>query len=101
MVAPPKTLHELYKIEPLDVTNFKRWSQKPLLCFKQLEIDCFLITDLLDDSKTTTDADNAEPSTLIVSKTPSIPLNDSAKKKFEKGNKLAQLFTEQYVQPIV
>ena len=32
---PPKTLIELYKIEPLDGTNYKRWSQKLFLCFEQ------------------------------------------------------------------
>jgi len=92
MVVPPKTLQELYKIEPLDETNYKCWSQKLLLCFKQLEIDYILTTDLLDDNKTTIDADNTEPSTLAVSKTPSILLDDTTKKKLEKDNKLAQSY---------
>ena len=47
----PKTLPELYKIEPLDGTNYKRWSQKLLVCFEQLEIDYVLTTDLPNDSK--------------------------------------------------
>jgi len=89
MAAPPKTLPELYNIELLDGSNYKHWSQKLLLCFEQLEIDYVLTTDLLDDSKTTTDADNAEPSTPAVPKTPSIPLDNATNKKLEKDNKLA------------
>ena len=64
----PKTLLELHKIEPLDGTNYKHWSQKLLLCFEQLQIDYVLTSDLLDDSKITTDVDFTEPSTLAVPK---------------------------------
>jgi len=87
MDAPPKTLPKLCKIKPLDGT--KRWSQKLLLYFEQLEIDCILTIDLLDDTNTTTDA---EPSTPAVPKTPSIPLDDATKMKLEKDNKLARSY---------
>jgi len=43
----PKSLPELHKIEPLNGTNYKRWSQKLLLCFEQLEIDYVLTIDYL------------------------------------------------------
>jgi len=87
MTVLPKTLPELYKIEPLDGTNYKRWSQKLLFYFEQLEIDYVLTTDLFYDKNT--DVDFTEPSTPAVPKTPSIPLDDATKKKLEKDNKLA------------
>jgi len=80
MAAPPKSLPELYKIEPLDGTNYKRWSQKLLLCFEQHEIDYVLTTEILDNTNTTTDA---EPSTPAIPKTPSILLDDATKKKLK------------------
>jgi len=89
MAATAKTLPELYKIEPLDGTNYKCWSQKLLLCFEQLEIDYVLTTNLLDDNNTSTDV---EPSTPVVLKTPSIPLDDATKRKLEKDNKLARSY---------
>jgi len=48
----PKNLPELYKIEPLDGTNYKCWSQKLLLCFEQLEIDYVLSSEHLDEDNT-------------------------------------------------
>jgi len=86
MATAPKTLLELYKIEPLDATNYKRWSQKLLLCFEQLEIDYVLTTDLPDEGDTVTDY---EPVTPTVLKIPSVPLNEATKKKFKRDNKLA------------
>ena len=87
-----KSLPELHKIEPLDGTNYKRWSQKLLLCFEQLEIDYVLTTDYSDDSdisQTDTDKSLATPTTP---KTPNIPLDETARKKLEKDNKLAQSY---------
>ena len=53
MAAPfQKNLLELHKIEPLDGTNYKRWSQKLLLCFKQLKIDYVLTTEYADENDT-------------------------------------------------
>jgi len=84
-----KSLPELHKIEPLDGTNYKRWSQKLLLCFEQLEIDYVLTTDYIDDSdisQTNTKKSIATPTTP---KTPNISLDETARKKLEKDNKLA------------
>jgi len=77
MAAASKTLPELYKIEPLDGTNYKRWSQKLLLCFEQLEIGHVLTTDLPDESNTATDS---EPVTPTVIKTPSVPLHEATRR---------------------
>ena len=38
-----KPLLDLSKLEPLDGTNYKRWSQKMLIFFEQLEVDYVLI----------------------------------------------------------
>jgi len=93
MAAPlHKTLPELHKIEPLDGTNYKRWSQKLLLCFKQLEIDYVLSTEYTDDTDTSqTDAEKSL-STPTNPKTPTIPLDEAARKKLEKDNKLARSY---------
>lgn len=40
-----KNLAELYHVEKLDGSNYKRWSQKLLMIFEQLEIDYVLSTD--------------------------------------------------------
>lgn len=84
-----KNLPELYKIEPLDRTNYKRWSQKLLLCFKQLEIDNVLSSEHLDDISQFTDDSPCMPTTP---KTPIIPLDEAAKKKLERDNKLARSY---------
>ncbi|KAL2237755.1 UNVERIFIED_CONTAM: hypothetical protein Sindi_0967200 [Sesamum indicum] len=43
MVVPiGKTLSDLSKLEPLDGTNYKGWSQKLLIFFKQLDVDYVL-----------------------------------------------------------
>ncbi|KAL2245993.1 UNVERIFIED_CONTAM: hypothetical protein Sindi_2867500 [Sesamum indicum] len=43
MVVPiAKTLSDLSKLEPLDGTNYKRWSQKLLIFFEQLDMDYVL-----------------------------------------------------------
>ncbi|KAL0381502.1 UNVERIFIED_CONTAM: Retrovirus-related Pol polyprotein from transposon TNT 1-94 [Sesamum angustifolium] len=38
-ISMTRTLPDLSKMEPLDGTNFKRWSQKLLIFFEQLETD--------------------------------------------------------------
>jgi len=78
---------ELYKIEPLDGTNYKRWYQKLLLYFEQLEIDYVLITDLPDEGNP-----DSEAVTPPVPKTPPLPLDEATKKKFKKDNKLARSY---------
>ncbi|KAL0458633.1 UNVERIFIED_CONTAM: hypothetical protein Slati_0490500 [Sesamum latifolium] len=39
-----KALPDLSKLEPLDETNYKRWSQKLLIFFEQLDVDYVLFT---------------------------------------------------------
>ena len=89
----PKNLLELYKIEPLNGTNYKRWFQKLLLCFEQLKINYVLSSEHLDGDNTSQyiDAENSL-STPIAPKTPVIPLDKAAKKKLEKDNKLARSY---------
>ena len=40
-----KPLVYLSKLEPLDGSNYKRWSQKLLIFFEKLEVDYVLVTD--------------------------------------------------------
>lgn len=66
-----KNLPELYKIEPLDGTKYKRWSQKLLICFEQLEIDYVLCSEHLDGDNTSQFTDTESSlSTLTALKTP-------------------------------
>ncbi|KAL0461374.1 UNVERIFIED_CONTAM: hypothetical protein Slati_0025000 [Sesamum latifolium] len=60
MVIPmSRTLPDLSKLEPLDGTNFKRWSQKLLIFFEQLEVDYVMFTDPPEIPHQTTDASTA------------------------------------------
>ena len=92
MTAPfQKNLPELYKIEPLDGTNYKRQPQKLLLCFEQLEIDYVLASEHLDEGNTSQNTNGEKSlSTPTTPKTHGIPLDEVAKKKLEKDNKLAR-----------
>ncbi|GJV60357.1 hypothetical protein Tco_1466457 [Tanacetum coccineum] len=78
-----KVFCDLSKLEPLDGTNYKRWSQKLLIFFEQLEIDYVLSQDAPENEAT--------PEISI------IPLIGSsqnetgeAKRKFEKDNRTAR-----------
>jgi len=54
--SDPKALLNLSKLEPLDGTNCRCWSQKLLIFFEQLEVDYMLFSDLTEEnnaSKTT------------------------------------------------
>ncbi|XP_059288559.1 uncharacterized protein LOC132041899 [Lycium ferocissimum] len=44
-ISSNKTLPDLSKLEPLDRNNFKRWSQKLLIFFEQLEVDYVLFDE--------------------------------------------------------
>jgi len=93
MAAPfHKTLPELHKIEPLDGTNYKRWPQKLLLCFEQLEVDYVLSAEYTDDTDTSQTDVEKSLSTPTTPKTLAIPLDEAAKKKLEKDNKLARSY---------
>ncbi|KAA0040494.1 ty1-copia retrotransposon protein [Cucumis melo var. makuwa] len=55
----------LSKLEPLDGTNYRRWSQKLLIFFEQLEVDNVLTTNLptSDPPTTTSTSSDSESST--------------------------------------
>jgi len=93
MAAPfHKILPELYKIKPLDGTNYNRWSQKLLLCFEQLEIDYVLPTEYADNIDTSLIDAKKSLSTPTTPKAPAIPLEEATGKKLEKDNKLARSY---------
>jgi len=66
---------------------------KLLLCFEQLEINYVLTTEYIDETYTSHNT-NAEKSlsTPTTPKTSAIPLNETARKELEKGNKLARSY---------
>jgi len=67
---------DLSKLEPLDGNNFKRWSQKLLIFFEQLEVDYVLFNEpSMNGSNTTTDSSNV----MVV--------DDFSKRKFKKDNR--------------
>ncbi|KAL9232668.1 hypothetical protein vseg_007750 [Gypsophila vaccaria] len=73
---------DLSKLELLDGNNYKRWSQKLLIFFEQLEIDYVLFKDppivvSLNDIEAT------PPLAAIVKS------NEDSINKFEKDNKIA------------
>ncbi|PWA86048.1 ribosomal protein L2, plastid (chloroplast) [Artemisia annua] len=78
-----KVFCDLSKLEPLDGTNYKRWSEKLLIFFEQLEIDYVLSQDAPQNE--TTAGISIIP--LIGSSRNEI---DQAKHKFEKDNKTAR-----------
>ncbi|KAK9682872.1 hypothetical protein RND81_10G102900 [Saponaria officinalis] len=79
-----KTLPNLTKLEQLDGNNYKRWSQKLLMFFEQLEIDYVLFSDPHTHVKETPAATSVENTSPVVSVVKS---NEEAIKKFEKANK--------------
>ncbi|KAL0427605.1 UNVERIFIED_CONTAM: hypothetical protein Slati_2935300, partial [Sesamum latifolium] len=84
MATLSRTLPDLSKLEPLDGTNFKWWSQKLLIFFEQLNVDYVLFTDPLENPQLTSDT-----STAIVSaiQTETNRPSDELKAKYERDNK--------------
>ncbi|KAK9668634.1 hypothetical protein RND81_13G073600 [Saponaria officinalis] len=78
-----RIIPDLSKLEPLDGNNYKRWSQKLLIFFEQLEIDYVLFKD---PPKTAipTNVETTPPVTAVVKS------NEEEIKKFEKDNKTAR-----------
>ncbi|KAL0350118.1 UNVERIFIED_CONTAM: hypothetical protein Sradi_4161000 [Sesamum radiatum] len=85
-ISMTRTLPDLSKMEPLDGTNFKRWSQKLLIFFEQLEVDYVLFTDPPEITPQTTDASTAIVTTSQTV-TDSSRREDELKTKYEKDNK--------------
>ncbi|KAL0458245.1 UNVERIFIED_CONTAM: hypothetical protein Slati_0451700 [Sesamum latifolium] len=82
VVSISKALSDLSKLEPLDGTNYKRWSQKLLIFFEQLDVDYVLFTSPPEHKAST------ETSTVAI--TPVITGNrpeEDAKVKYDKDNK--------------
>ncbi|XP_074297735.1 uncharacterized protein LOC141628496 [Silene latifolia] len=82
-----KTLPDLTKLEKLDGHNYKRWSQKLLMFFEQLEIDYVLFSDPPDPVKeadVTETVENTSPAKSVVKS------NEEDIKKFDKDNKLVR-----------
>ncbi|XP_070007571.1 uncharacterized protein LOC142165387 [Nicotiana tabacum] len=72
-----KIFPDLSKLEPLDGNNYKRWSQKLLIFFEQLEVDYVLF----NKPPANVVADSSNANTIVVDD------DDDAKKKFENDNK--------------
>ncbi|KAL2230926.1 UNVERIFIED_CONTAM: hypothetical protein Sindi_1687000 [Sesamum indicum] len=89
MVVPiTKTLPDLSKLEPLDGTNYKRWSQKLLIFFEQLDVDYVLFQNPLETP--------AEISTLAITAATistegtTTKSEAEAKLKYDRDNKTAR-----------
>ncbi|KAK9678778.1 hypothetical protein RND81_11G232700 [Saponaria officinalis] len=78
-----KTVPDLSKLEPLDGRNYKRWSQKLLMFFEQLEIDYVLTSDPPAPVVATTADATPPPNTAVKS-------NEETIKKHDKDNKTAR-----------
>ncbi|KAL0325120.1 UNVERIFIED_CONTAM: hypothetical protein Sradi_5081300 [Sesamum radiatum] len=81
-----RTLPDLSKMEPLDGTNFKHWSQKLCIYFKQQEVDYVLFTDPPKITPQTTEASTAIVTTSQTA-TNSSRREDELKVKYERDNK--------------
>ncbi|XP_074302791.1 uncharacterized protein LOC141634910 [Silene latifolia] len=82
-VVSNKILSELSKLEPLHGMNYKRWSQKLLMYFEQLEIDYVLFSDP-PAAVTATSVESTPPSSNAVKS------NEETIKKHDKDNKTAK-----------
>ncbi|XP_074302865.1 uncharacterized protein LOC141637055 [Silene latifolia] len=82
-VVSNKILSELLKLEPLDGMNYKRWSQKLLMYFEQLEIDYVLFSDP-PAAVTTSSVETTPPSSVAVKS------NEESIKKHDQDNKTAK-----------
>ncbi|VFQ69567.1 unnamed protein product [Cuscuta campestris] len=98
-----KLLLDRSKLEPLNGKNYRRWSQKMLIFFEQLEVDYVLFedapTDFVEDVNTTDDS-TAPTADVAATKAVATPEkskrtaskdkakgDDQAKRKYEKDNK--------------
>ncbi|KAL0382992.1 UNVERIFIED_CONTAM: hypothetical protein Scaly_0586500 [Sesamum calycinum] len=81
-----RTFPDFSKMEPLDGTNFKHWSQKLLIYFEQLEVDYVLFIDPPEITPQTTKASTAIVTTSQTV-TDSSKREDGLKVKYERDNK--------------
>ncbi|XP_074314440.1 uncharacterized protein LOC141649653 [Silene latifolia] len=82
-VVSNKIMSDLSKLEPLNGLNYKRWSQKLLMFFEQLEIDYVLFSDP-PAAVTVTSVEATPPSSVAVKS------NEESIKKHDKDNKTAK-----------
>ncbi|KAK9733344.1 hypothetical protein RND81_04G061500 [Saponaria officinalis] len=83
MSAMSRIIPDLSKLEPLDDNNYKRWSQKLLMFFEQLEVDYVMFKDP-PKPVVPTDVETTHSVTVVVKS------NEQEIKKFEKDNKTAR-----------
>ncbi|KAA0039125.1 ty1-copia retrotransposon protein [Cucumis melo var. makuwa] len=88
-----KILPDLSKLEPLDGKNYRRWSQKLLIFFEQLDVDYVLTTDLSSSDPSTTTSTSSDPESSTGPPT-TVAVADQVKKnqvidpeKYAKDNK--------------
>ena len=82
-----KALLDLSKLEPLDGTNYRCWSQKLLIFFKQLEVDYVLLFDLTEENNT---SEITIASCDGIVKDESKTVDEETKKKLVKDNKMVK-----------
>ncbi|KAL0453365.1 UNVERIFIED_CONTAM: hypothetical protein Slati_1314600 [Sesamum latifolium] len=81
-VPVTKVLSDMSKLEPLDGTNYKRWSQKLLIFFEQLDVDYALFTVPPEVEVP------AETSSVAITPVMSVKKpEEDAKVKYDKDNK--------------
>ncbi|KAL0319709.1 UNVERIFIED_CONTAM: hypothetical protein Sradi_5232400 [Sesamum radiatum] len=86
-IPASRALPDLSKLEPLDGTNFKRWSRKLLIFFEQLDVDYILFTNPPEVPAQTT---NASIAIVTASQTDSSKRDDELKVKYDKDNKMVR-----------
>ncbi|KAK4397915.1 hypothetical protein Sango_1267000 [Sesamum angolense] len=89
-VPVTRTLPDLFKLEPVDGTNYKRWTQKLLIFFEQMDVDYVLFQNLPNTP--------AEASVLAITPADTSSIGttkskDEAKQKYDRDNKTTTLET--------
>ena len=87
-ISVNKFLHDLLKLEPLDGTSYKCWSQKLLTFFEQLEIDYVLFSNSLF-IETDTFGTFSDPLATPITTPPIVhtkQVDEESRKNYEKDN---------------
>jgi len=79
-----KALSDLLKLDPLDETKYRCWSQKLLIFFKQLEVDYVLFFNLTKENHISiTNVASAK----VIDKNKTKPIDEITMRKLKKDNK--------------
>jgi len=80
-----KALLDLSKLEPLDGTNYRHWSQKLLIFFEKLEVGYVLFSYLTEEN-------NTSETTVVSGEETDKPktIDDEIRKRFKKDNKQSE-----------